>query len=435
MSKFMNIFNIKTEIPIYTLLLVSLFFCHPVNKAFALTPENRSPQFLFFFKKNNILLLPAYKNNDAQLKQLEQWIEHHRANIENYYFSILSYVSPENALDYPALNTASLQGSVIRAYIRTYFHLSEGKFIFQIDTLENRNNQTSITLLPLPAPERLSAIHYSLDKNPDQIKKAMTRYRQMPYVGSIYNKELTATSQQPPSWHRILMENIQKTDSLSNVIDHLNKEKITKQQIDDSIRQSDSIFLYKEIIEFYSYTKGPFIGVKTNLVYWAGFTPEMRWKQILPNLALELYLGKHWSLEFNGAYTRRLINGNHPKSYAFSTFGAEGRYWLKSNYRFDGFYGGIYTNGGEFDITPKHTDDEGHTGKYIGAGLSVGYTQMFSNWFGLELGVRGGFRHVSYDTYRRETSNYYYESTKYKNGIRLDGVFLNIIFRFEKYKK
>lgn len=179
----------------------------------------------------------------------------------------------------------------------------------------------------------------------------------------------------------------------------------------------------------------PLVGVKTNLFYWSGFTPEMKWKQVLPNLSLEVFLGKRWSLTLDGAYTSHLRNGNDLKKYAFSSFGSEFRVWLNDDSLFKGFYGGIYVDGGEFDLTPKYPEGTGHTGSYVGTGLTVGYTYMLTPWLGVEAGIRGGFRHVAYDNYLQENSRFYYQQTHYKNSICLNGVFLSLTARFGKYKK
>lgn len=174
----------------------------------------------------------------------------------------------------------------------------------------------------------------------------------------------------------------------------------------------------------------PLLGVKTNLLYWSGFTPEMKWKQVLPNFSLEVFLGKRWSVTFDGAFTSHLRNGNSIKKYAFSSFGSEFRVWMKDDSLFKGFYGGIYGNGGEFDVTKKN-----HTGSYFGTGLTAGYVWLFTPWLGIEVGVRGGFRHVACDDYFQENLHFYYQRTHYKNSICLNGVFLNFTARLGKYKK
>lgn len=392
---------------------------------------NEPPEFLFYYKPYNALLLPAYRGNASALKALQRHVEQRDDASGDYYFSIISYVRQAEARDPSALNWASVQGSVLRAYIRSHFKLPGAQFTFQIDTLGRESNRTAVKLLPLPAPEDLSVIYYSLSGNPQKAGKAMDAYNPIPYTGKPDDSRDTEATPENSRWIGQLEANIRKTDSLDQVISQMNRHSHLRQYPADSIRPADTVFLY----QVHTGRKIPFLGIKTNLVYWVGFTPEMKWKQVLPNLSLEFYPGKHWSLELNGAYTRRLVNGQRPECYAFSAFGAEGRYWLRGDYRFTGFYGGIYANGGEFDQTPGFPDGKGYTGKYTGAGLSAGYTHMFSNLFGLELGIRGGFRHISYDIYQREMTHYYYESTKYKNKVSLDGVFLNLIFRFEKHKK
>lgn len=179
----------------------------------------------------------------------------------------------------------------------------------------------------------------------------------------------------------------------------------------------------------------PLVGIKTNLLYWSGFTPEMKWKQVLPNLSLEVFLGKRWSVTIDGSYTSHLRNGDNLKKYAFSSFGSEFRMWLNDDYLFKGFYGGIYGDGGQFDVTPKFSDSNGHTGSYFGTGLTIGYAWMFTPWLGIEMGIQGGFRHVAYDDYLQGNSRFYYQQTHYKNSICLNGIFLNITARLGKYKK
>lgn len=179
----------------------------------------------------------------------------------------------------------------------------------------------------------------------------------------------------------------------------------------------------------------PLVGIKTNALYWAGFNPEMKWKQVLPNLSLEFYMGKRWSLALNGAFTSHLRNGHHLKKRAFSSFGPEFRVWLNDDSLFKGFYGGVYMDGGEFDLTPKSPDGTGHTGTYFGTGLAAGYVWMFTPWLGMELGIRGGFRHAACDDYFQEKSHFYYQRTHYKNNVCLNGVFLNFTVRLGKYKK
>lgn len=421
----MNRFLMKGYGMIYPVLFVVLLFYCSEGEAKPVPLVNNPVEPVFYFKDNSILLLPAYRGNRLQLNALDRLVEEHRPDIGNYYFSIISYVTPREAHQPAALNKASLNGSVVRAYIRQHFRLVNEAFTFQIDTLGTESNRIKVALCARPVPTCISMINYSLNHDPEQVETAMAAYPKIPYLGTGgTGNEAKGTSD--PAWNRVIMESVQKTDSLYNRLGQL------EQKFSDVAARTDTVFLYEKEQIIVEEKMLPFLGVKTNLMYWIGFTPEMKWKQVMPNLALELYLGNHWSLEFEGAYTRRLVNGEKFKRYAFSSFGAEGRYWFCGNRLYKGFYAGMYVNGGEFDITPKHEDTKGHTGDYVGAGLALGYTYMFSGWFGLEAGVRGCFRHVSYDTYHYHASHYYYENTRYKNGIRLDGVFLNAIFRFSK---
>ncbi len=402
--------------------------------------EADSAAFTFYFRPADLLLLPDYRGNDVQLQQLATTIGRLRRQdtLKDRYFRITSSLKRNSADDPQAVNTASLQGSVIKSYLHTRYRLGNVAATFGIDTCGDASDKVRLSILPLPVPAGANtAIHYSIARTTAGARQAMNRYDPVPYA-CCGQTTVAAESREPeaaiPSDER--PGATCRCDSLNDALHELRSEvqtaKASARSYADSLYQA-SIRIGEPCSQAQTEYR-PIIGVKTNLLYWAGFFPEMTWEQVLPNLSLEFYIAERWSVGVDGAASLRLRNGRNQKLCAFSSFGGEGRYWFRKGYVFKGFYAGAYLNGGTFDRTPRHTDDPGHTGTFVGAGLSAGYTFMFNRWIGLEIGIRGGFRHVEDDRYRHVGTEYFYRDTKYKNGVRLDGVFLNLTGRFGKYK-
>lgn len=400
--------------------------------------------FTFYFRPADILLLPNYRGNRRQLQRLASSIGKLRRErtLKDHYFRIISSLEPGTEADPEAINLASLQGSVIKSYLYTHYRLADMDFTFGIDTCGGQNGRTMLAILPQPVPDGANtAIHYSLSKTAAGARTAVKSYGQIPYVCGERTTSCTTVSENRvpddalPSGQT---GTVCRCDSLNKILDDLRSEVCTAERSARSY--ADSLYrtgialsaLYAQKVVTTEYR--PVIGIKTNLLYWAGFFPDMTWKQVLPNLSLEFFFADRWSVAVDGAASLRLRNGRDQKLCAFSSFGGEGRYWFRKGGLYKGFYAGIYLNGGTFDRSPKHTEDLGHTGTFVGVGLSAGYTYMFNQWLGLEIGIRGCFRHVEDDRYQHVDPNYFYRSTEYKNGVRLGGVFLNLTGRFGKYK-
>ncbi|MDE5906173.1 MAG: DUF3575 domain-containing protein, partial [Alistipes sp.] len=186
----------------------------------------------------------------------------------------------------------------------------------------------------------------------------------------------------------------------------------------------------------------PIFALKTNLVAWAGITPEFKMTTFMPNLEGELYFGKRWSLSGSGLYSNWAYDSGR-KFWGFSAYSLEPRIWIKGNRLFRGVYFGLYGEMGDFNKQEGRVEgeqtDTNVTGDYWSAGISAGYMLPLSKHWCLELSVRGGYRSASYDKYTRAFEengifNYNDNLSGKKNEFALTGVRLNVVYRFGRGK-
>jgi hypothetical protein len=159
--------------------------------------------------------------------------------------------------------------------------------------------------------------------------------------------------------------------------------------------KSDTVYMYENI--FIQPDKKPvYVALKTNLLYDAA---------LLPNLSLEWYMGKNWSLVAEGnwswwTFDRSIENWWYHRIQAG---GIELRKWVKSSYPLQGHALGVYTMMGNYDVR-FFTKDEYTKGELSyqswSAGLSYAYSFPIARKFNLELDLAIGYvggRYYKYD--------------------------------------
>jgi hypothetical protein len=136
--------------------------------------------------------------------------------------------------------------------------------------------------------------------------------------------------------------------------------------------------------------------LKTNLLYDAA---------LLPNLSVEWYMGKDWSLAAEGnwswwTFDRPIQNWWYHR---IQVGGIELRKWVKSPYPLHGHALGVYTMLGNYDVR-FFTEDEYTKGSLSyqswSAGLSYNYSFPIARRLNLEFGVAFGYmggRYYEYD--------------------------------------
>jgi hypothetical protein len=143
--------------------------------------------------------------------------------------------------------------------------------------------------------------------------------------------------------------------------------------------------------------KGPgFVALKTNLLYDA---------ILLPNLTLEWYLGKHWSLAVEGNYSWWTFgNPVQNKGYhRIQAIGVEVRKWIGTSHPLRGHALGVHAMAGNYDIRFSRKDE--YSNGWLSyqswvAGVSYAYSIPVARKINLELGLSFGYfggRYYSYD--------------------------------------
>ena len=173
--------------------------------------------------------------------------------------------------------------------------------------------------------------------------------------------------------------------------------------------------------------KYPRWNVGTNLLEWIGVMPDLKYTTWASNVHGEFYFKKQYSVLLSAAYSEHHYS-HGDKFQGFTSYIVEPRYWLRKDATFQGFFGGIYGQLGDYndiDLERKYT------GHFWGAGLSAGY--LYPVWRGLavEFNIRAGYRST-------EVKKYVYNDAGDrclcqridKNQFKLTGFALNISWRF-----
>lgn len=176
------------------------------------------------------------------------------------------------------------------------------------------------------------------------------------------------------------------------------KRKIEEQK--EAIRKEKQAARDTRRIELLKYN--PVIGIKTNLVGWAGITPEFERTTFMPNVAVEAFMGDRWSVAASAMFSNFDFDGGK-QHWGVSGYSLEPRVWVNGNGCYRGFYFGAFGQAGDFNVrledstkptgSTNPTDNTAnHTGTYMQFGISAGYYLLLTKHFGLEFGARGGYQ-------------------------------------------
>lgn len=182
----------------------------------------------------------------------------------------------------------------------------------------------------------------------------------------------------------------------------------------------------------------PLIAVKTNLYSWAGMTPDFEYTAFTPNLSAEVFFLRRWSAVATAAYANWDYDGDK-QHWGVSGYSLEPRFWLNGDGRYRWFYVGVYGQLGDFD---NHSTDSKRiadgtancTGTYWEGGLSVGCYLLLNAHWGVEVGLRGGYRSSDVNAYDIETTDYYFNRNFKENHFGVTGVNISISYRFGSRK-
>jgi len=139
--------------------------------------------------------------------------------------------------------------------------------------------------------------------------------------------------------------------------------------------------------------KRPLFALKTNLLFDAA---------MMPNIEIEVPIGKRWSINGEYMFPWWLLDGDK-YSLQILTGGLEGRYWLGSKENrmnrevLTGHFLGLYAGGGKYDLQWK---ENGYQGEFfIAAGISYGYAHRIARNLRLEYNIGIGLLRTDYRHY------------------------------------
>lgn len=175
----------------------------------------------------------------------------------------------------------------------------------------------------------------------------------------------------------------------------------------------------------------PLLAVKTNLLAWATVMPDFRSYTFVPNLELEYFFADRWSLHAQGNFAKWSYRSGE-RFFGLSAWSVEPRWWPGGSGCYRWLYAGVYGEAGDYDVQDEGQRLDGTTGKLWSAGISVGAAIPFTDRFGLEVGIRGGYRRAQAREYVHEAGHYYLERAGKDNRWGITGLRASLYYRFGK---
>lgn len=410
---------------------------------------------IFYYRTGSTILYEAYSSNASALERLNRMVAANRPAIlsGNAHFELLSYI-PSSSVGVPtAINAASIQASVVRSYLKTQYGIPHSCSTFAIDTTQGAQNKIQVQLISGPIPLYANKeINYSEDRSSWAINQAFAAYQDgIPYASYLMilasrNNYFGAQGGQlyalrNEMWQTEDWDNFADTTSLSRLAlaaqinlyiktadgDYV---QATQSDVDNGIkiiysRNDDGTYSFASLDAILAAAKNanndyaalyakhntpsegfvsaseqqpystknsgfrnyPIFGFKTNLLYWA---------VALPNLELEFYFGKSFSISLEGEYT--WLSEYLPVENAYYFWGVNGefRYWFERNSRYEHWYLGVYGNAGQYDFKFNKV---GNQGDYYSVGLTAGYVLPIGKHFNVEFGLGVGYIHYTNSAY------------------------------------
>jgi hypothetical protein len=174
-------------------------------------------------------------------------------------------------------------------------------------------------------------------------------------------------------------------------------------------------------------------GIKINLMHLAGFARGIDYSTLLPNLSIEHFFTRGFSVEAGMEYSNWSYNSGK-EFQGLSGYRIEPRLWLRHAKSLCCAYMGVFGQMGDFNLRRLRLDAvkgvDMLTGNYYEGGLSAGCYLPLSRHWGVDMGVRGGYRQTKGQAYeKKENGNVHlYERTS--RSLRLTSIVLSLCYRW-----
>lgn len=286
------------------------------------------------------------------------------------------------------------------------------------DAVPNREEVIEI-LDKVPDTERCKVLLRRLDKG------IAYRYINKHLLPRLRNAAICMVRLKEPT-HDSILENV-KSDKITSV---------AHAEVSDCIAYTPAIF---PVFDSNKYPVGsshcsPLLALKTNLLSWVGFTSNGDIASFRPNLSAEIFFARRWSVIGSAEYSN-WRGGKSNKFWGVSGYSIESRVWLLDTDSYRWLYLGVYGKFGDFDYRPEPDcalvcDGSSVTGTYWDSGLSLGvYLPLTSHW-GLEAGLRGGYRKTVGKAYDYEPPHAYYHHDAPSTHWGITGFIFSLTYRW-----
>lgn len=173
------------------------------------------------------------------------------------------------------------------------------------------------------------------------------------------------------------------------------------------------------------------LGIKTNMLLFAGLLPDGSMYSPVANAAAEVYFMDRFSAQVSFAYAMPYNKGDQHNLFSMTCLEVEPRWWLWGDSYFCGLYAGVYGQYGSFNVRIKEKLEDNSTGLFYGGGISVGWLQPLWRGFYVEAGLQAGYRLDTVDVYELIPGSGNKKLATYSlNSFTLQGMNLSVGYRF-----
>lgn len=364
---------------------------------------------LLYFRFDRTLVEYDYMDNPRTLDEFRVLFSDTLCVSSIDTITITSYASPEGAVRYNT-RLAQRRAIAVKGYlIWKYPHLDQFRIVIRPQG-EDWTGLRQLVKADASVPDHEDVLEI-LDKVSDTERcKVLLRRLNCGYAYKYINKNLLPKLRNAAVCMVRMKEKTAHPDELSLPMTTYSESKA-------SFANVDTLYPVPDItLSRFSVTRArrpkPVLSLKTNLLTWTGLTSEGKIASLRPNLALELFFARCWSLSASGEYSH-WQGGTNYKFWGISGYSLEPRFWLLGDGTYRWLYLGAYGLLGDFDYQPSHDGDSDRngssvTGTYWSAGLSLGLYLRLSRHWGLEAGLRGGYLDASGKAYDNEPPHAYY---------------------------
>lgn len=353
-------------------------------------PDVSGKPMLLYFRFDKSVVDKGYMDNDRTLRHLDGILTDSTLTARIDSINILSFASPDGNRKYNE-HLARQRSTAVKGYlVWKYPHLDQyrihprpqgenwqefRRLITGDNNLPNREEVLQI-IDHNPDSERCKTLLRKLDggRSYRYIRERMLRYLRNAAVCMVWIK--------PDSLPALPRPVSPSAESLNKPCEplHTGMKSIPKQE-QVAVRNVQT----KE--------KRPLFALKTNLLFDAA---------MMPNIEIEVPIGKRWSVNGEYMFPWWLLDGDK-YSLQILTGGLEGRYWLGSRENrmnrevLTGHFLGLYAGGGKYDL---QWQDNGYQGEFfIAAGISYGYAHRIGRNLRLEYNIGIGLLRTDYRHY------------------------------------